>query len=39
MVSQYTSFTNAGIPEIMDLNVLPFFRQAGIGSLLLDNFF
>lgn len=35
-VSQYASFANSGIPEIMDLNVLPSFRQAGIGSQLLD---
>ena len=33
--SQYTSFANAGIPEIMDLNVLPSFRKAGIASRLV----
>ena len=36
-VSQYTPFASVSIPEIMDLNVLPPFRKAGIGSLLLDQ--
>lgn len=36
-VSQYAPFAIATIPEIMDLNVLPFFRKAGIGSLLLNH--
>lgn len=34
--SQYSNFKEKGIPEIMDLNVLPMFRKMGIGSLLLD---
>lgn len=34
--SQYEPFATASIPEIMDLNVLPHFRNAGIGSKLLD---
>lgn len=34
--SQYPSFKEQNIPEIMDLNVLPSFRKMGIGSLLLD---
>ena len=34
--SQYTSFQEAHIPEIVDLNVLPPFRNQGIGSRLLD---
>lgn len=34
--SQYPSFKDQNIPEIMDLNVLPSFRKMGIGSLLLD---
>lgn len=34
--SQYEPFTNTHIPEIMDLNVLPLFRKAGVGSMLLD---
>lgn len=36
-VSQYAPFAIASIPEIMDLNVLPPFRKAGIGSLLLEH--
>jgi GNAT superfamily N-acetyltransferase len=36
-VSHYASFAHANIPEIMDLNVLPPFRKAGIGSLLLNH--
>lgn len=35
--SQYPSFNEQNIPEIMDLNVLPGFRKMGIGSLLLDS--
>ena len=35
--SQYPSFKEQNIPEIMDLNVLPSFRKMGIGSLLLDT--
>lgn len=35
--SQYAPFANANIPEIMDLNVLPPFRKAGVGSLLLEQ--
>lgn len=34
--SQYPSFNEQNIHEIMDLNVLPSFRKMGIGSLLLD---
>ena len=34
--SQYQSFQEHSIPEIMDLIVLPGFRKMGIGSLLLD---
>lgn len=34
-LSQYESFASKSIPEIMDLNVLPNFRQLGIGSTLL----
>jgi len=33
--SLYPFFWQAGIPEIVDLNVLPRFRQQGIGSSLL----
>ena len=35
--SQYPSFREQSIPEIMDLNVLPNFRKIGVGSLLLDT--
>lgn len=35
--SDYPSFKEQNIPEIMDLNVLPSFRGMGIGSLLLDT--
>ncbi len=31
----YSSFAEAGIPEIQDLNVLPAFRRRGIATLLL----
>lgn len=34
--SEYPSFKQKNIPEIMDLNVLPHYRKMGIGSLLLD---
>lgn len=34
--SDYPSFREQNIPEIMDLNVLPRFRKMGIGSHLLD---
>jgi GNAT superfamily N-acetyltransferase len=34
--SPYEPFAMAGIPEIMDLNVLPKFQKAGIGSTLLE---
>ncbi len=34
--SQYESFASDHIPEVMDLNVLPPFRKAGVGSMLLD---
>jgi ribosomal protein S18 acetylase RimI-like enzyme len=34
--SQYQPFAHDSIPEIMDLNVLPSFRKAGIASRLLD---
>ncbi len=34
--SEYLSFKEQNIPEIMDLNVLPRFRKMGIGSHLLD---
>lgn len=34
--SDYPNFNKYGIPEINDLNVLPSFRNKGIGSKLLD---
>lgn len=34
--SKYAPFLQRGIPEIVDLNVLPKFRKQGIGSKLLD---
>lgn len=34
--SQYKPFADKGIPEIMDLNVIPPFRNIGIASKLLD---
>ena len=34
--SLYKQFTDRGIPEIMDLNMLPQFRKSGTGSYLLD---
>lgn len=36
-VSYYQPFKESLIPEIMDLNVLPPFRNKGIASLLLDT--
>lgn len=35
--SQYQSFQEQSIPEIVDLNVLPAYRKIGVGSLLLDT--
>jgi GNAT superfamily N-acetyltransferase len=35
--SKYAPFRDAGIPEIVDFNVLPQVRRQGIGSLLLDE--
>lgn len=35
--SGYAPFRDAGIPEIVDLNVLPHLRRRGIGSRLLDE--
>lgn len=35
--SQYPSFKAQNIPEIVDLNVLPAYRNIGVGSLLLDR--
>jgi len=35
--SGYPPFLEAGIPEIVDFNVLPRFRRQGIGSQLLDE--
>jgi len=35
--SHYLDFRTKNIPEIMDLNVLPAFRNQGIGSALLDK--
>ncbi len=34
--SDYQPFSSQNIPEISDLNVLPKFRQQGVGSTLLD---
>ena len=34
--SEYARFHQEGIPEIVDLNVLPKFRKEGIGSKLLN---
>jgi GNAT superfamily N-acetyltransferase len=34
--SGYAPFREAGIPEIMDFNVLPHLRRRGIGSRLMD---
>jgi GNAT superfamily N-acetyltransferase len=35
--SEYEPFQDRGIPEIMDLNVLPLMRNRGIGSTLLET--
>lgn len=35
--SKYPPFQEAGIPEISDLNVLPAFRNVGVGNRLLDE--
>lgn len=35
--SEYAPFREQGIPEILDLNVLPKFRNQGIASALLDK--
>jgi hypothetical protein len=35
--SEYTSFKERNIPEMMDLNILLGFRKMGVGSLLLDT--
>ena len=36
-LSYYPPFTEAGVPEINDLRVLPGFRRRGIGSALVDE--
>jgi len=33
--SDYSSFANQHVPEIVDLNVLPDFRKRGIGTMLI----
>ena len=35
--SDYQPFTEAGIPEIADFNVLPIYRRRGIGTQLMDQ--
>ncbi len=35
--SEYKSFQDKNIPEVMDLNVLPKFRNRGVGSVLLET--
>lgn len=35
--SAYAHFQELGIPEIVDLNVLPVFQRRGIGTRLLDR--
>lgn len=35
--SEYLSFRQQNIPEIVDLNVLPTFRNKGIATLMLDK--
>ena len=35
--SSYTPFWEAGIPEIVDFNVLPKFRRQGIGTQLMNE--
>ncbi len=34
--SEYPPFRNAGIPEIVDFNVLPAYRRRGVGTALMD---
>lgn len=34
-ISHYEPFAHKGIPEIMDLNILPAFRKLGIGRALI----
>jgi GNAT superfamily N-acetyltransferase len=36
-VSSYEPFHEAGVPEIMDFNVLPQYRRQGIGTALMDK--
>lgn len=35
--SHYPPFATAGIPEVVDFNVLPHYRRRGIGSCLMDE--
>lgn len=35
--SSYEPFRNQSIPEIVDLNVIPFFQKQGIGTRLMDQ--
>ena len=35
--SDYPSFKDKGIPEVVDLNVLPKFQHKKVGSTLMDN--
>lgn len=35
--SEYPPFTDGGVPEISDLNVVPDHRGRGVGNLLLDS--
>jgi len=35
--SEYPSFAEKGIPEVVDLNVLPASRRQGVGSALMDE--
>lgn len=35
--SAYAHFQELGVPEIVDLNVLPMFQRRGIGTRLLDR--
>lgn len=35
--SDYEPFAAAGIPEIQDLNVLPIYRNRGVGTRLMDT--
>lgn len=36
-LADYAPFREAGIPEIVDLNVLPHYRRNGVGSALIDQ--